>query len=189
MNRTIIREHVETDLGDDAIERLIRDAFNAISTRHAVGYVETVASGAVQASFDWNETAFAIIEATGELLMLPQTSRLLSTDITISEWVTDDEDFSALDADDWQQWSARQIRRNFNGTNVPTGNGWASPVKVEYGVNAIAADRIVIDLVRLAIQHNALSSERAGDYSSSSVEYQRERERILNELVPAMGVA
>lgn len=189
INRTIIREHVETDAGNDAIERLIRDAFTAIAQRHYVTFTETAPSGDIQIDFEWAETAFAIVDASGELIILPQSSRLLATVDTISEWDTDTEAFAALDADDWQAFSPRQFHRKSNGTNPPSGLGWGGRVQIEYGVNMTLAERVVIDLARLALQYNALSSERAGDYSSSGVEYQRERERILSELVPAMGVA
>lgn len=189
MNRTIIREHCETDLGDDAIERLIRDAFTAIAQRHYITFTEELASGDIQGSWEWAETAFAIVDGSGELIILPQSSRLLATVEAISEWDFDTEAFVALDADDWQAFSPRQFLRKFNGTNPPDGLGWGGRVQIEYGVNMTLAERVVIDLVRLAIQYNALQSERAGDYSSASVGYQREREYILAELVPAMGVA
>lgn len=189
MNRTTIREHVETDLGDTAIERLIRDAFAAISTRHRISFTEEVASGDIQASFEFAESAFAIVDGGTEIIMLPQSSRLLGGIAEIGEWDDATETFIALESSDWQQWSARQIRRNFNGDIPPQGLGWASRVQVEYEVDMTIAERVVIDLVQLAIQYSALSSERAGDYSASNVEYQKERERLLSELMPAMGFA
>ena len=42
---------------------------------------------------------------------------------------------------------------------------------------------MLVDLVRLAVQHNALSRERSGSYESYSVSnYQKEREGILSRL-------
>jgi hypothetical protein len=42
--------------------------------------------------------------------------------------------------------------------------------------------RVGIDLVRLALQYNALESEDPGGYSSTSVDYQKERQRLLSTL-------
>ncbi|MGH7850616.1 MAG: hypothetical protein ACREOP_09990, partial [Thermodesulfobacteriota bacterium] len=43
-------------------------------------------------------------------------------------------------------------------------------------------DRVTIDLVKLSIQYQGLNNESVGDYSSNSVEYQKERESILRSL-------
>lgn len=171
----IIHEHIETDLGDDAIDRLIDDAVAAIDERVGTTAEQTVT-----------------LRGGDRYIFLPQP---ITDAADISEIVERHgaSEFT-LDTDDWRWIGGRQVER-LGSNDSPTWWGWVSgfacDIVVTYTPRADGdrRDRVTIDLVRLALQHNALGSERAGDYSSSSVEYQRERERIISELVPKVAFA
>lgn len=68
---------------------------------------------------------------------------------------------------------------------------WQDPVDIE--LEALIAletrERVTVDLVRLAIEYRALTSERVGDYSSTAAPYQQERTSLLNGVARGRVVA
>ena len=67
---------------------------------------------------------------------------------------------------------------------------WGDIVEVSYTPQSeqILRDRVVVDLVKLAIVYNGLSEETVGDYKSKSYEsYHLERERLLLSMGSSRG--
>ena len=159
--------HVETDLTDPAIQRLIDDAEAEIDER--VGALAT-------------QTDEFQGETLADALYL---TRLATAITTVTEevksgtgWVS-----TVLAADDYAlRFNGRQLRRLSNGTN-PAGT-WGDTVTVVYVPKSDAARRLVItiDLVKVAIAFNALDSEKIGDYASKSIVYDATRTALINRL-------
>lgn len=174
LTATEIREHVDTDLGDTALDRLLADADAEIVRRygaHTANQVETFTPppGSVTLQVDRPISSIVSIVETEE------------TDIGESD-VT-------LAASDYEIMRERTIRRVSGGLHSST--TWGSIVVVTYTPDSDNARRIgvTIDLVKLAVQYQAASSVAVGDVSISHVDYNRERERILRRLAPSiMGV-
>lgn len=174
LTATQIREHVDTDLGDTAIDRLLADADAEIVRRygaHTTNIVETFTPppGAVTIQTDRAISAVVSIIETEE------------TDIGESD-VT-------LDPADYEVMRERTIRRVSGGLHSSA--TWAPIVVVTYTPESDDARRIgvTIDLVKLAVQYQAAQSVSVGDVSISHVDYNRERELILRRLAPSiMGV-
>ena len=164
-----VREHVETDLGDTALQRLIDDADALIVARfgpHTGNVIETIAGG-------------------GEHLFL---ARPASAIVSVSEVV--DDVASALAASDYRSWWGGQaLQRAINGTNPSS--FWGDRVTVTYTPvdESARRTRIELDLVRLAIQYDATRSSTVGDFSQTNADYATEREAIVGVLAPPIGVA
>lgn len=159
--------HLETDLTDPAIERLIDDAEAEIDER--IG-----------------ELATQTDEFQGETLAQSiYLTRKAAEITTVTEEVKSGSAFvsTVLVADDYElRFSGRQLRRLSDGTN-PAGT-WGDTVTVVYEPKSDAARRlrITIDLVKVAVAFNALESEKVGDYSSKSVVYEATRTALINKL-------
>lgn len=166
-----LREHIETDLADGPLGRLLADAVATIEEHTGTDGAETVVT----------------LYGGDPLLFLPWEI-VSADDVALVEQYGDEIDH-AVAVDDFAWRGGRMLARNINGTRGSA--RWAPLVIVTLTPKAQAArvDRVTVDLVRLAIQHNALASETAGDYASKSVDYQAERRRILSELAPRMVVA
>lgn len=161
-----IREHVDTDLSDTALQLLI-DAADADLVRthgpHATDgsvvehhnprdgdryvFLRRPADGAVVVTRTYYDDAPAVVDATEYRLDAPRKVALL-------------------------------------------GCLWGyGPVTVAYTSTADLAARrsVLMDLVRLAIRYEAASSTRMGDAQVSHVEYEPERARILARLDTGVG--
>jgi hypothetical protein len=167
-----LRDHVETDLVDAALQRIIDDADAAIIRRfgdHTANIVETRTGG-------------------GRLIFLDRPALSISS---ISEHLgmPFEEDTTVLAVDDYRLWyGGHAIERLASGTNART--TWGDRVVVTYApIQEIARrTRVEIDLCKLAIQHDATRQTTAGDYSQTNPnDYQAARERILDELAPALA--
>ncbi len=159
--------HLETDLTDPAIQRLIDDAESEIDAR--VGEIATQTD-----EFHGETHAQAIF-----------LKRKASAITTVTEEYKSGAGWSStvLAADDYElHFDGRQLRRLSTGTN-PAGT-WGDTVTVVYVPLTDAARRLVItiDLVKLAVAFNALDSEKVGDYSSKSTVYDATRTALINRL-------
>jgi len=163
------RQHIETDLNDDALQLLI-DA--------AEDYIVEKAG----------ELATQIDEYRGEILATILLLTRKATEITtvIEEIKSGDSyESTTLETDDYQlRHDGRMIERLRDGSN-PRGT-WGDVVTITYEPVDDTNKRKVatINLVKLDIEYNALKSERVGDYSSQSQDYETERARIVNGLKP-----
>jgi len=159
--------HLETDLTDPAIQRLIDDAEAEIEER--VGELAT------QTDEFQGETLAQSIYLTRRADVITSVTEEVKSGST---WVS-----TVLAPDDYElHFSGRQLRRLSDGTN-PAGT-WGDAVIVVYEPKSDAARRlrITIDLVKVAVAFNALESEKVGDYSSKSVVYEATRTALINKL-------
>lgn len=160
------RTFFETDLSDEALEALIADA-DAYCTLKLPAAAQTV-----------------LIQGAGRYLVLPQpVTDEDDIDLIVERLPGED---SELEAEDWRVASSRMVERLSGDTAVFWGG---CDVQVTYTPKADAdrRDRVVVDLVKLAIQYSALGSERAGDFAETELDYASERERIVRQLLP-LGV-
>ena len=158
-----IREHVETDLSNDALQRLIDSEDAEIVQRYGALSTQT-------------ET----LRGGSERLFL---SRLVSSITSISEEVG--ETTTTLAADDYELWWHQELDRHGRST-------WGERVTIVYVPQTMTAQRtaVLTQLVQLAVRYNGVEQESvgSGDYSATSADYQRERERLLRKLAPRGGV-
>lgn len=164
-----VREHVDTDLLDPALQRLLDAADGEILKRYGVH------SGTVTEIIDG-----------GEGLVFLSRPVLSITTITERTGLTD----TILAANDWRTWyDNRAIERLNSGTNGA--ELWAERVTVAYVAKDESAIRkaVELELVKAAIHYEAIQAQTVGDYAETSLPYVQERDAILGQLSPAMGVA
>lgn len=163
-----LREHVETDLPESAIQRLLDDADQlVVDTYGAHG-------PAVQTDDLYGDSGSEYVFPTRPVdavtTVTEYTSETLST-------VLDPTDYRVLH-------NGQSLLRLRNGSNPSV--GWPYRVVVVYVIATTENPRrrgAVIDLVRLSINHSSgLRSEQAGDYSVSYGNSEEERNRILRRL-------
>jgi hypothetical protein len=160
-----VRGHIETDLLDPAIQRLLDDADAEIIRRFGahVGNVSETIDGRAQ---------------------LLAVSRPVQAVVSVTEriGVTD----TLLDATDWQLWYGKVLERRTDGTHG--GTGWGDRITIVYTPVADTSQRarVELDLVKLAIQYSALRTQSSGDYAETAPDYEDERETILSVLAPVM---
>lgn len=162
-----LKQHVETDLDDDAIQRLIDDAEDEIDERH----------GGLESQTD-------VINNAELSTCLFLSRKVVSITSVTEEFISGgDVDSTVLDSTDYRVRSNnRQVDRLSDGVNPRS--TWANSVIFVY----VPKDetnrrvRVTIDLVRLAIQYTASKAERTGDFSMTSVEYEKERSQLIARL-------
>lgn len=169
-----LREHVETDLAESALQRLIDDADQAVVDRFGPHGSAT-------------ETVTDDIDADplGVYVFL---GRAASAIASVVEYTSASVSRTLAASDYRLVHGGKTLQRLTTGTTPAT--VWGYRVVVEYYPST--ADnprrrRIVIDLCKLTLTYGGyIKSERAGDYQSSSSltpdAYQRERERLMSEL-------
>lgn len=168
---TQLRQHVDTDLPDAALQRILDDVDAEIVRRfgeHTTTITEAHRPGA-------GESRLFTDRKIASITSIVETVRTTIGDEQIT-----------LAADDYVIESNRCIRRESNGTNSRT--YWAELVEIEYLPVADTARRIgvTIDVCKLTIVYQALASSSVGDASMSHVAYDMERERLLRRLEPSM---
>ena len=163
-----MREHVETDLSNDALQRIIDAEDAEIVQRFGQPTAQT-----------------DVLRGGNPRLFL---SRLASTITSINETVGDTT--TTLAADDYEIWWNQELDRCADGANGRS--TWGDRVTVVYVAQTMTAQRtaVLTQLVQLAVRYNGVQQESvgSGDYSATSADYQRERERLLRKLAPRGGV-
>ena len=159
----IAREHIETDLSDAAVTRLIEDAEFAIIKRFGphVTQLDTL---------EGNAGANAVF-----------LTRRISVVLSATETVEGTE--TVLAADDYKiVHDGRGLQRLSTGTNPAT--YWGESVVVSYTPESDSAERIrvCIDLVKLSVGYSAKKEERIGDHAEILFSYEAERNEILSRL-------
>lgn len=166
-----LREHVETDLGNDALQRIIDDADAVIVERfgaHTGNVVETRSGGGRLLFLD--RPASAVVSIT-ERLGMPY-----------------DETTTALVANDYRLWyGGRAIERLASGDNPRTNWGDRVVVTSTPAAETARRTRVEIDLCKVAIQFDGTESMTVGDHSQTNPEYDVARERVLDDLAPALA--
>lgn len=159
-----VRNHVETDLVDAALQQLIDDAELEIDIR----------IGAVSAQIDEienDEPLSALIFPTRKILSITSILEEIGDDIT------------TLASNDFRlRQGGNAIERLSTGTNARS--AWGEIMTVTYVPidDTASRKRVTIDLLKLAVNYNALDSERIGDYSATSKKYEDERSALINRL-------
>jgi hypothetical protein len=158
-----LRAHVKTDLTDDALQQLLDDAEAAIEEAH--GQLETQTD-----TFEGETGANALFLSRKALTITTVVEEVCGVSTT-------------LETDDYvMRYENRQIKRLTTGTNPR--RTWGDVVIIAYvPVDETAQrTRMAIDLVKLAVQYNALGSESVGDYKMTGLVYEDERNKILSRL-------
>lgn len=159
------KQHYETDLDSDAIQRLLNSEESEIARRFGPVACQTdYFEGSVQGPRLWLSRRADTAQA------IAVTETIFTTDTTLT-----------LDTD---------FRFTHDGSGIERLYG---PILFSWGWRVIATYaplddtarriRVLIDLVKLCIQYNALTTETVGDYKSQSkTDYQQERENLLSTL-------
>lgn len=160
-----IKEHVETDLSYDALSLLLDDAERLI----------TQTAGEPTAS---TETHLHSPQESNTRIWLKQKASAITT---VTERGIDGVETVLAGTGYRLMLDGRVLER--------IDAAWAPEVRVTYApVSDLATrKRVQVDLVKLAIQYEALSSSSIGsDVSQSHLSYQAEREKLLRGLVLSM---
>lgn len=163
-----LREHVETDLGDDAVQRLA-DAAEEMILR-AVG-----SAAAVTELYDEHDYTYG--RERSLYASLP-----VSSITSVKERDTPDGTQTTLAADDYSLRGNRELLRLRDGTNPRL--LWAPYVEVIYTPATDAGLRKLaqINLVKLASMYSGATSETMGDFSFSHGAYADQVRDILATL-------
>ena len=157
-----MREHLETDLTDEALQRILNAEEAEIVSRYGA-----------------HATATEMLPGDGEWLILERTPSTITSVTEIADNVS-----TVLATNDYRIWPKGKLERLNTGTNART--YWAPIVTVVYVPEDATAQRrgVLIRLVTLAAKYAGLKSESvgSGDYSMSSADYTAEREALLRSL-------
>lgn len=162
---TQIREHVETDLSDAALEHLVDAADTAILQ--------------IAGPHDGERT----VELNGGFqdLLLPSPAASISA-------VSEGSYFEILEA---VTVTATEYVVLYGGRVLRRDGTWQPRVSVTYtpvSTNAIRFDAL-IQLVKLGVEYTPLQIFSDGIYSQTARDYRAERNRILSMVQPKYGVA
>lgn len=161
-----LREHLETDLKDPALQRLLDDADAAIIDRYGphAGNVTVDQEGA------------------SRLLFLDRPATVI---VSVNEYtIRDDSVPVLLAADDYRAlYNSHALERLTTGTHART--LWGERIVIVYTPTDENARRtlIEIDLAKLAAKMEiGITLESVGDYQARFADYTMEYERILRRL-------
>ncbi|MGH7850294.1 MAG: hypothetical protein ACREOP_08355 [Thermodesulfobacteriota bacterium] len=169
----ILKQHFETDLVDEAIQRLI-DSEDAEITRRFGSNASVTEQHLLAAPMGYNGQEAQKVsqrriwtkQPIGSVTSVKEGPTLAAADLTT---LVVDTDYRVINNGRAIERIDVDFDRRVEIVYVPV-----SDVK--------RRDRVTIDLVKLSIQYQGLSSEKVGDYANTSVEYQKEREAILRSL-------
>lgn len=163
-----VRARVETDL-DDATLQTIVDSETESLQREAGGPVQT-------------ETQFA--SGLKRIILKRQPASITS----IAERGTLTADPVTLDTNDWRQTGLYGIYRLADGTNPAA--SWGAEVVIVYvpELDTALRDRVVFDLVQLAVEFRAFDSEEAGDWKGAQKDYKMRRKAVLAQVSEGRGL-
>jgi hypothetical protein len=155
-----VRENIETGLGDDALQRVMDSVEDDIDQRH----------GAVASEVD---------DLVGGLKSIWTTRPILS--ITSIVETVDNTD-TTLATNDWTKRHDTQLSRDDDGTN--SRQRWGDRVKITYVPVDTTNRRIMayLKLIQLELVYSGYGSSKEGDFNSSALDYEAEREKILGSL-------
>ena len=153
-----LREHVETDLSDEALTRLLESADAEIIRAFGPHDGERTV------------TLYPVLRQSPYLLTLPSPAANVSL-------ITEGADDTVVEEEDYiVEYNGRVL--------LKSKSRWLPPVDVTYTPVADNPRRIavLIDLVKLEIQYRGLNTERVGSYSVTYMDHDKERQRILTRL-------
>lgn len=159
-----LREHLETDLSDEALQRILNAEEAEIVRRHGPTATQSE-------TLQGNETYLFL-------------SRTASSITSVIETESDNLTQTTLASNDYRLLPAGKIERLVTGTNPRS--FWSHLVTVNYVPENQADQRrlVLMQLAMLTAKYNAMKSESVGggDYSGTSLDYTVERERLLRSL-------
>jgi hypothetical protein len=159
-----MREHLETDLTDAALQRLLDAEESEIIARYGS-----------------HATATETLPGGGTDVILARTP---STITSLTETLGGGTPPLLLVTDDYRLWPEGRLERLTTGTNARS--SWAPVVTAVYVPEDATAQRrgVLIHLVMLAARYSGLRSESvgSGDYSMTTADYTAEREALLRSL-------
>lgn len=156
-----MRAHVETDLSDTALTRLMDDAEAHIVLLYGAAATHTETHD--------GETRSLFL------------SRPITSITTVVETISDTS--TTLASDDYRVIGSRELRRLQAGTNGRS--RWGDDVAITYVPvsDASQRERVQVDLVKLALHYEAVRSENVGGgVSMSFLDYENERHSLLSSL-------
>lgn len=166
-----LREHLETDLINDALGRL-NDAADALVIQRAGPVATKTDNFVIIRPNDYPQGRDRVLTLERELGSITSITEQFfdNTPVVLSA-----DDYSVID---------NQLERLNDGTNP--GWYWGHRVTVVYAPEDTTAIRkiAVVDLVKLEVAYQGVASEKAGDYSMTAPEYRTAKEAILNTLIP-----
>ncbi len=163
-----LQEHIETDLGDDAIQRLA-DATEEMIVREA-GDTTAVTETRNEWGFPWGRHRVIY------------SSRPITTISSIKERSHPDDTQTTLATDDYRQEGVRRLIRLQEGTNPR--QLWAPHVELIYTPESDTNIRelVQIDLVKMAIMYSGALKETEGDFSFWHHDTAKETAALLRPL-------
>lgn len=164
---TELREHFETDLKDEAIQRLIDDAEDEIEQK--IGQLQT-------------QSEYIRDVGICTLLFLRRKASSISTVVEEVKVADGSYETTTLSSDDYRLVSDMQIERLADGTNPRT--LWGDNVSLVYIPKDDASRRkvVTVDLVKLAVRYEGVDRESAGDWSMSMAKYDARRKELIRRL-------
>lgn len=163
-----VRTRVETDLDDATLQTLIDGEVEALQ-REAGGVTET-------------ETQYA--SGLKKIVL----KRLPNSITSINERRTLTADPITLATNDWRQTGQYGLFREANGTNPAS--RWGAEVVIAYvpELDTNLRDRIVFDLVQMAVEFRAFDEETAGDWKGLQKDYKQRRKAVLEQVTEGRGL-
>ncbi len=163
-----VRARVETDLDDATLQTIVDGEIESLQ-REAGKETET-------------ETQYASGLKKIVLKRLPKSIT------SIKERVTLTADEVTLATDDWRQTGLYGLFRVTDGTNPAS--RWGAEVVIAYvpEIDTNLRDRIVFDLVQMAVEFRAFDEETAGDWKGLQKDYENRRKAVLEQLTEGRGL-
>jgi hypothetical protein len=160
------RSMIDTDLNDVALQLMIDDAEAEIAER----------AGSLASQVD------EFKEELTNILVLSRKAASISS-VVEKDGTGGSYTSTALAATDyWLRQNTRILERLSSGTNPR--QFWGDVVIVTYVPQDDTTRRkiVTVDLIKLALAFNGLRSESVGDYSASALEYEEQRQKIIDRL-------
>jgi hypothetical protein len=153
-----VRQHIETDLVDDALQRLLDAADEDLGSETSVVEYST---GLGRLLIFLRRPASAISSVV---------EHAVDGDITLV--------VPGTSTADMRLFEDRLLERLATGTHPAS--YWGEKVTITYVPNDLRRrDRALLDLVRLSAERRSVVSERIGDYSMQGLDAEAERKKIL----------
>ena len=168
------RTHVESDLSDAAVQRLIDDADALIVREHGPHAELTLTVPGLNERMLFLERP---ISDPADISSLVESWSFLAGPL-----------YRTLDETDFFVWyGGRGLERLQTGTHPAW--GWAERVAITYTptVDDARRIRVTIDLVRIAAQYEGLSAQTVGDHAETFTSYATERAELVASLGPAIA--
>lgn len=163
-----VRARVETDLDDATLQTLLDGEVESLQ-REAGRETET-------------ETQFA--SGLKQIILHRKPASITS----INERGTLTADPITLSTNDWRQTGLYGLFRVSDGDNPAS--RWGAEVVVAYvpELDTNLRDRIVFDLVQMAVEFRAFDEETAGDWKGLQKDYKQRRKAILEQVTEGRGL-